>query len=146
MPVAQYTGGTLEPAIQTALTVWSSQPFAHESPEVTNEIATFFQEYDIILTPASPVFPPMAGSPYPKKDSLLQYNKMYYPFRLANCPQILLPVIRSPINGMAISLQIVGRPLSDSLVIQVAHWLQSLFGPQYPTPLVLQEGDVNAEQ
>eukprot|EP00026_Physarum_polycephalum_P002946 Phypoly_transcript_02955.p1 GENE.Phypoly_transcript_02955~~Phypoly_transcript_02955.p1 ORF type:complete len:770 (+),score=100.64 Phypoly_transcript_02955:178-2487(+) len=143
VPVTQYSSGKLLPAIQAAQEVWTTLPFANESATVTNEIASFFGDYDIILTPACTVFPPLAGTGYPKKDKLLQYNALYYPFRLANCPSMLLPVIRSPTNGMPISLQIVGRPLSDTLVIQVAYLIESLFGPQFPSKMDFLEGDVN---
>jgi Asp-tRNA(Asn)/Glu-tRNA(Gln) amidotransferase A subunit family amidase len=71
IPVTQYTDGTLSAAIQAAQEVWKTLPFANESTEVTNEIASFFKHYDILLTPGCPVFPPLAGTGYPKKEKCM---------------------------------------------------------------------------
>lgn len=103
-------------------------------------------------------------------------NCLYYPFRLAGCPQLQLPVVRSPVNGMPVSLQLVGRPIPrdtdvgrergredsergrgasererrasdgkrDMMVLQVGQAIERLYGPQYPSPMELVPGDVNA--
>ena len=89
IPVEQYTGGTLSPAAHAAQEVWKTLPFANESAEVTNEVAAFFQHYDILLTPACPVFPPLAGAGYYKKD-----NRM-----CSNLPIFSHPSLSLPLDG-----------------------------------------------
>jgi len=137
LPVAPCTSD-FAPLVASSTLVGKQQILTRTSEAVSAEVQKFLEPYDVIITPASPVFPPLVGAPPPKREHWLHWNIFYYPFQLAGCPALMLPVSKSP-DGMPISIQIVGKPQSDRLVLQVAYFLENTFGTQYP--IHLPEGD-----
>jgi aspartyl-tRNA(Asn)/glutamyl-tRNA(Gln) amidotransferase subunit A len=78
----------------------------------------FFDEYDVLLTPATPVTAPLIEGP----DALEQariLTAFTAPFNITGLPALSLPCGFSR-EGMPIGLQIVSRPWAEALVLRAA--------------------------
>ncbi|MGJ7565955.1 amidase [Variovorax sp. GB1R11] len=91
------------------------------------------QPYDYVLSPVSPVLPFAAeaihsGSENPLKDSHFTsvFNQSEQPAASINCGYSS--------NGLPIGLQIAGRRFDDLGVLQMAHFYESVRGPQSAWP------------
>ncbi|HET6308246.1 MAG TPA: amidase family protein [Rhodopila sp.] len=92
---------------------------------------SFFQNYDVILTPAITVSPRSWRELYPAEidgkptRTYFHWLSMAYAVSLVGHPALSLPVGLDR-NGMPFGLQIVGPRGGDALVLRVAHQLETL--------------------
>ncbi|HYZ21604.1 MAG TPA: amidase family protein [Rhodopila sp.] len=92
---------------------------------------SFFERYDIILTPAITLSPRSWRELYPAEidgqptRTYFHWLAMAYAVTIVGHPAISLPVGLDR-NGMPFGLQIVGPRGGDALVLQVAHALETL--------------------
>ena len=92
---------------------------------------TFFEQYDVILTPAITVSPRSWRELYPARidgqptRSYFHWLALAYAVTVAGHPAVSLPVGLDR-NGMPFGLQIVGPRGGDALVLRVAAQLEAL--------------------
>ncbi len=87
--------------------------------KIVHEFAQAYAQVDLIVMPTTPSAAFAIGSH--SKDPVEMYLEDLYtvPVNLAGLPAISLPVAKSQ-NGMPLGLQIIGKQLSDELVLQAA--------------------------
>jgi aspartyl-tRNA(Asn)/glutamyl-tRNA(Gln) amidotransferase subunit A len=88
------------------------------------EVRTFLERFDILLTPTAAVPPFAAGAPAPREIageavSVLGWMPFTYPFNLTGQPAASVPVGLDP-AGLPVGLQIVGRRHADRTVLAAA--------------------------
>lgn len=92
----------------------------------------FFEDYDILLTPAASVSPFHHDEIYPKEvdgvklDGYLSWEGISWGITLTQCPAVVIPCGRD-YSGMPFGIQIVGPHHSDGWLLNVAHTLEALF-------------------
>jgi aspartyl-tRNA(Asn)/glutamyl-tRNA(Gln) amidotransferase subunit A len=87
--------------------------------ELRHQFEVFFEEYDILLTPTTPVAAPPIEGP----DAVAQaarLTRFTAPFNLTGLPAISLPCGFTS-EGLPVGLQIVARPWAERLVLQAAY-------------------------
>ena len=87
--------------------------------KIVHEFAQAYTQVDLIVMPTTPSAAFAIGSH--SKDPVEMYLEDLYtvPVNLAGLPAISLPVAKSD-NGMPLGLQIIGKQMSDELVLQAA--------------------------
>jgi aspartyl-tRNA(Asn)/glutamyl-tRNA(Gln) amidotransferase subunit A len=83
------------------------------------EYTRFFQGYDILLTPTTPVAAPLIEGPDAVEQARL-LTRFTAPFNLTGLPALSLPCGFTRL-GLPIGLQIVSRPWAEALVLQAAY-------------------------
>jgi aspartyl-tRNA(Asn)/glutamyl-tRNA(Gln) amidotransferase subunit A len=79
----------------------------------------FFEDFDILITPTTPVFaPPIEGPDAIEQARLL--TRFTAPFNLTGLPALSLPCGFSA-DGMPIGMQVVGRPWAEAAILRAAH-------------------------
>jgi len=79
----------------------------------------FFEGFDILITPSTPVVaPPIEGPDAIEQARLL--TRFTAPFNLTGLPALSLPCGFSA-DGLPIGMQIVGRPWAEAAVLRLAH-------------------------
>jgi aspartyl-tRNA(Asn)/glutamyl-tRNA(Gln) amidotransferase subunit A len=79
----------------------------------------FFEGFDLLITPSTPVVaPPIEGPDAIEQARLL--TRFTAPFNLTGLPALSLPCGFSS-DGLPIGLQIVGRPWAEAAVLRLAH-------------------------
>jgi aspartyl-tRNA(Asn)/glutamyl-tRNA(Gln) amidotransferase subunit A len=89
-------------------------------------INQFFQDYDLLLTPAMPIPPFTAGLEVPEDwphRRWATWSAFTYPFNITQQPAASVPCGFTA-SGLPIGLQIVGRKYEDALVLRAAHAYQ----------------------
>lgn len=84
----------------------------------------FFEDYDLLLTPAVPMAPFAAGIDYPEtvndvEMSYLSWTPFTYPFNLTGQPSASVPCGFTS-DGLPVGLQITGRWRDDAMVLRAA--------------------------
>jgi aspartyl-tRNA(Asn)/glutamyl-tRNA(Gln) amidotransferase subunit A len=82
------------------------------------EYTRFFQGYDILLTPTTPVAAPLIEGPDAIEQARL-LTRFTAPFNLTGLPALSLPCGFTR-SGLPIGLQIVSRPWAERMVLQAA--------------------------
>jgi len=90
---------------------------------VWDKARTFFERYDVLLTPTMPTVAWEAGQPAPariagRSIADFDYTPFTFPFNLTGQPAATVPCGFSS-DGLPIGLQIVGRRLDDATVLRV---------------------------
>lgn len=86
---------------------------------IQNDFTDAFKEVDVILTPTTPQVAFKKGEKINDPLSMYMEDVCTVPVNLAGLPGISLPC--GLIDGMPAGLQIIGRPMEESLLLQVAH-------------------------
>jgi len=118
----------LDPAVATILESALAQEMRDYYEKVfaryalRDRVRTFFQDYDILLSPVAPVASIDAGKDIP--DHLLDRNLVSwvfytYPFNLTGQPALTIPA-GTDTDGMPIGIQLVGRALREIDIIAAA--------------------------
>lgn len=103
---------------------------AHTS--VFRAARAFFDEYDLLITPAASVPPFPHHEVYPSEidgeplQGYLIWEAIAWGITLTQCPAVVIPCGRDE-TGLPFGLQIVGPHLRDGWLLDVAHTLETLF-------------------
>jgi aspartyl-tRNA(Asn)/glutamyl-tRNA(Gln) amidotransferase subunit A len=85
---------------------------------VLRQFEQFFQDYDILLTPATPITAPLIEG----QDAIAQarlLTRFTAPFNLTGLPALSLPC--GFVEGLPVGLQIVARPWAEAQVLRAAY-------------------------
>lgn len=91
--------------------------------ELVEASARFYQQFDLLLTPATAQPAPAIGQPPPARGD---HTPFTYPFSLTRQPALSLPIGQTE-AGLPIGLQVVGRHFEDERVLSFAASVESLF-------------------
>jgi aspartyl-tRNA(Asn)/glutamyl-tRNA(Gln) amidotransferase subunit A len=84
-------------------------------PVLRRQYERFFESYDILLTPTTPIPAPLRGGDAVERARLL--TRFTAPFNLTGLPALSLPCGFTK-NGLPVGLQIVSRPWAEVEVLQ----------------------------
>ena len=90
----------------------------------------FFKEYDLLLTPTTPITAPIRGSADAVERARL-LTRFTAPFNLTGLPALSIPCGWSEDN-LPIGLQIVGKPWAESKILLAAELYEQNRGLQFP--------------
>jgi aspartyl-tRNA(Asn)/glutamyl-tRNA(Gln) amidotransferase subunit A len=90
----------------------------------------FFKEYDLFLTPTTPITAPIRGSADAVERARL-LTRFTAPFNLTGLPALSIPCGWSEDN-LPIGLQIVGKPWAESRILLAAELYEQNRGLQFP--------------
>jgi aspartyl-tRNA(Asn)/glutamyl-tRNA(Gln) amidotransferase subunit A len=99
--------------------------------ELRPGLLRMFDECDVLIAPTSSDKPPARGlesHPLPLGDPSFQV-----PWTCFGLPNVTLPTAIGS-DGLPDAVQLVGKPLAEARLLQIAGWCESAFGP-LPTPL-----------
>ena len=86
-------------------------------PVMHRQFERFFENYDILLTPTTPISAPLRGGDAVDRARLL--TRFTAPFNLTGLPALSLPCGFTS-QGLPIGLQIVSRPWAEAEVLRAA--------------------------
>ena len=92
----------------------------------------FFEDYDLLITPAASVAPFPHGDIYPAQidgtalNGYLIWEAIAWGITLTQCPAVVIPCGRDA-SGLPFGIQIVGPHLRDGWLLDVAHTLETVF-------------------
>ena len=92
---------------------------------------SFFNDYDILITPAAAVPPFPHEEIYPKSidgeplDGYLLWEAISWGITLTQCPAVVIPCGLN--RGLPFGIQIVGRHLLDGLLLDIAYTIEEEF-------------------
>jgi aspartyl-tRNA(Asn)/glutamyl-tRNA(Gln) amidotransferase subunit A len=99
--------------------------------ELRRQFESFFEHYDLLLTPTTPITAHIRGSADAVERARL-LTRFTAPFNLTGLPALSVPCGFSQ-EGLPIGLQLVGRPWEDARLLRAAHlyeqaanWIQRL--------------------
>jgi aspartyl-tRNA(Asn)/glutamyl-tRNA(Gln) amidotransferase subunit A len=84
------------------------------------EMARFFERFDVIVAPNSPILPPLVDDPLPQAGG----GVMRFAGNLLGLPAVAVPMGFVEPAGLPLSLEIAGPPLGDARVLSVAALFQ----------------------
>ena len=88
--------------------------------EAQRAMARFFERHDVVLAPNLPVAPPRVEENF---DEALDFpDPLGAAGNLCGLPALALPMGR--VQGLPVSLQLVGPPLSEARLLSIGAWLQ----------------------
>ena len=96
---------------------------------------SFFNDYDILITPAAALPPFPHEEVYPKSidgeplEGYLLWEGISWGITLTQCPAVVIPC--GLCRGLPFGIQIVGRHLCDGLLLDIAHTLEEEFNSNY---------------
>ena len=93
---------------------------------LSERLASFFEQYDLLLTPTIPIPPFEAGREVPvgwPHKRWMSWTPFTYPFNLTQQPAASVPCGFTP-GGLPIGLQLVGAKYADDVVLRAAHAYQ----------------------
>ena len=102
---------------------------------IFRQAVNFFNNYDILITPAAAVPPFPHEEVYPRQidgktlEGYLLWEGISWGITLTQCPAVVIPCGLS--DGLPFGIQIVGRHLSDGLLLDIAHTLEQEFASDY---------------
>jgi aspartyl-tRNA(Asn)/glutamyl-tRNA(Gln) amidotransferase subunit A len=111
------------------ITAWAYLQATQARDKLCENLATFFQSYDLLVTPTVAV-PPFAINTRPKEidgreTHVLGWLPFTYPFNLTGNPAASLPCGWTE-DGLPMGMQIVGRRFADALVLQASAVFEEL--------------------
>jgi aspartyl-tRNA(Asn)/glutamyl-tRNA(Gln) amidotransferase subunit A len=90
----------------------------------------FFKEFDLLLTPTTPIIAPIRGSA-DAVDRAKLLTRFTAPFNLTGLPALSVPCGWSS-EKMPIGLQIIGKPWAEAKVLLTGELYEQERGPQFP--------------
>jgi aspartyl-tRNA(Asn)/glutamyl-tRNA(Gln) amidotransferase subunit A len=96
--------------------------------ELARKLSSWFDKFDLLLTPAMPIAAFEAGRETPEGSGLqrwTQWTGFTYPFNLSQQPAASIPCGFTK-AGLPVGLQIVGRRHADRLVLKAARAFEKL--------------------
>jgi aspartyl-tRNA(Asn)/glutamyl-tRNA(Gln) amidotransferase subunit A len=106
----------------------------HAQTLLCHQFERFFAEYDILLTPTTPIAAPLrAGEDAVERAR--QLTRFTAPFNLTGLPALSLPCGFTH-GGLPIGLQIVSRPWAEIQVLQAAYAYEQVAGWNVKKPLL----------
>lgn len=101
--------------------------------QVVNRSASFMQDFDILICPATSVISVPAESRYPGFNTGVPISDYYRWLAVAYATTLTaLPIITLPCgtdeNGLPIGVQVVGKPGGEYSLFQYARWIERLTG------------------
>lgn len=121
----------LEPALSQDMRDYYAKVFARYA--LREDVRSFFERYDVLLSPTLPVTSLAAGQDVPDGYSdrnILSWVYYTYPFNLTGHPAASVCAGFSP-EGMPVGLQIVGRSHREDLVVKAAAAFERTFEKSY---------------
>jgi len=106
---------------------------------IYNAMATFFQEYDLLLSPSTIVPPFPVEQRYVESCNGYQFEKyvdwlgIAFPATLASCPSISIPAGLTA-NGLPVGLQMIGHQKGEASLLSAAQALEDQIGAS-PLPI-----------
>jgi amidase len=106
---------------------------------IYNAMATFFQKYDLLLSPSTIVPPFPVEQRYVESCDGHQFEKyvdwlgIAFPATLASCPSISIPAGLTE-NGLPVGLQMIGHQKGEALLLSAAQTLEDQIGAS-PLPI-----------
>lgn len=131
----------IEPALQRVIAVadrvtgHQAQSAARMARVFSARMATFFERYDLLLTPTTPISAFEAGRLTPDNTRYphwWDWTPLTWPFNLSRNPAASCPAGLNS-AGLPIGMQLVGRWFDERTVLRVAHALESF--NHYPVAL-----------
>jgi amidase len=93
----------------------------------SRQIITFFDDFDVLVTPTLTKNPPLLGdfgaSPATALREDAELIPFTFPFNMTGQPALTLPAGRTP-EGMPIGVQLVGRPADEATLLRLARELE----------------------
>ena len=113
-----------------------------EQTRIYRSAESFFDEFDLLITPAASVAPFAHEEVYPRSidgeemGGYLRWEAISYGVTLFAGPSVVVPCGMGP-GGMPMGLQLVSRARSDAWLLNVAHTMEQSFKavPELHTPL-----------
>jgi aspartyl-tRNA(Asn)/glutamyl-tRNA(Gln) amidotransferase subunit A len=87
--------------------------------ELRRQFTLFFKDYDLLLTPATPITAPVRGSADAVERARL-LTRFTAPFNLTGLPAVSVPC-GFDAQGLPIGLQLIGPPWAEKRLLQAAH-------------------------
>jgi len=94
-------------------------------PVLRRQFERFFEGFDILLTPTTPIPAPLRGGDALARARLL--TRFTAPFNLTGLPALSLPCGFTK-NGLPLGLQIISRPWAEDLVLRAAQAYEQATG------------------
>jgi len=124
LSVDRFMAGALQPA------AWylRAQRFRRVYRDRVNAL---FQNWDVLLAPATPVSAPVIGSEWISINGVQQpcrpsMGLLTQPISFAGCPVVAAPMWPTGTEGMPIGLQIIAAPWREDLALRAAQVLQDV--------------------
>jgi aspartyl-tRNA(Asn)/glutamyl-tRNA(Gln) amidotransferase subunit A len=92
-----------------------------ERGAIAHALSTAFEDFDLLLTPATPITAFAAGQPAPEAGEWdwTAWTPFTYPFNLSQQPALVMPC-RMSMAGLPVGIQLVGPRLSEALLLRAA--------------------------
>lgn len=100
--------------------------------EMYRRVITFLNDYEVLITPATPILPFPVGTMWPqqiagvKQQTYIDWIAITAITSLLACPVLAVPVGFSR-NGLPFGVQIIGRPRSEARLFQIGAAIEKLF-------------------
>ena len=117
--------------------------------QIYNTMANFFEEFDLLLAPATIVPPFPIGQRYVENCSGTNFNNyvewlgISFPATLGSCPAISLPAGTTNL-GLPVGIQLIGPNQGEANLLSAAQILEDLIG-RSPTPISPREEPKSTE-
>lgn len=101
--------------------------------DMYRRVIAFLQDYEVLITPATPILPFPVETRWPKEiagrqqQTYIDWIAITAITSLLACPILALPVGFSK-DGLPYGIQLIGRPRSEARLFQIAAWMERLFG------------------
>ncbi|MGZ4128320.1 MAG: Asp-tRNA(Asn)/Glu-tRNA(Gln) amidotransferase subunit GatA [Actinomycetota bacterium] len=102
---------------------------------VIRDFEKAYQRFDVLLGPTSPTTAFKIGEKVDDPLAMYLNDVFTIPSNLAGAAAISVPCGLAPEDGLPVGLQVLGPPLSESLLFRVAHAYEQARGPMDPPPL-----------
>ena len=132
LSVDRFIAGALQPAAWYLM----AQRFRRRYRDRVNAL---FTQWDVLLTPATPVAAPLLGTEWLEINSVRQpcrpaLGLLTQPISFAGCPVVAAPLWPAGAGGMPIGVQIIAAPWREDLALRAARVLE-LAGAAYTKPV-----------
>lgn len=133
----------VDPGLRKAAEFGGAQPLhdylsrASDRSFICHKLSMAFEQFDLLLTPATPITAFAAGRQTPAGDDWdwTSWTPFTYPFNLSHQPAIVMPCGQSK-AGLPIAAQLVGPRFADALVLRCAGALEAALPIKAP-PMTL---------
>ena len=95
-----------------------------------DRVNALFEQWDVLITPATPVASPVIGTDWleingTKQPSRAAMGLLTQPISFAGCPVVAAPMWPEDTGGMPIGVQIIAAPWREDLCLRAAQVLQN---------------------